>query len=347
MSDLATMSSNGQPVGDVDHASSGDADAVMAQISAGGLLKQAREAAGLHIAALAVALKVPVKKLEALESDRFDLLPDAVFVRALASSVCRTLKIDAAPVLQQLPQTSSPKLTYQGAGINAPFRAPGDGPGPSIWTQISRPAVLAGLILLMGALVLIFLPALKTGVSEAKSDLLSGTTDGESVKVAVVPPVLPVPVVPDMSRADAIKPSTGDRESASQAMAASSALLVPVQATSATSASSPVTSTSQVRPSASVAQPIAAPGNPASAAMTSTGIVVFSAKSESWVEVTDSKGQVVLRRILNAGEVVGGTGALPLSAIVGRADATSVQVRGKAFDLNAVAKDNVARFEVK
>ena len=347
MSDLATMSSNGQPVGDVDHASSGDADAVMAQISAGGLLKQAREAAGLHIAALAVALKVPVKKLEALESDRFDLLPDAVFVRALASSVCRTLKIDAAPVLQQLPQTSSLKFTYQGAGINAPFRAPGDGPGPSIWTQISRPAVLAGLILLMGALVLIFLPALKTGVSEAKSDLLSGTTDGESVKVAVVPPVLPVPVVPDMSRADAIKPSTGDRESASQAMAASSALLVPVQATSATSASSPVTSTSQARPSASVAQPIAAPGNPASAGMTSTGIVVFSAKSESWVEVTDSKGQVVLRRILNAGEVVGATGTLPLSAIVGRADATSVQVRGKAFDLNAVAKDNVARFEVK
>ena len=347
MSDLATMSSNVQPVGDVDHASSGDADAVMAQISAGGLLKQAREAAGLHIAALAVALKVPVKKLEALESDRFDLLPDAVFVRALASSVCRTLKIDAAPVLQQLPQTSSPKLTYQGAGINAPFRAPGDGPGPSIWTQISRPAVLAGLILLMGALVLIFLPALKTGVSEAKSDLLSGTTDGELVKVAVVPPVLPVPVVPDMSRADATKPSTGDRESPSQAMAASSALLVPVQATSATSASSPVTSTSQARPSASVAQPIAAPGNPASAAMTSTGIVVFSAKSESWVEVTDSKGQVVLRRILNAGEVVGATGALPLSAIVGRADATSVQVRGKAFDLSAVAKDNVARFEVK
>ena len=75
--------------------------------------------------------------------------------------------------------------------------------------------------------------------------------------------------------------------------------------------------------------------------------MVFSAKSESWVEVTDSKGQVVLRRILNAGEVVGATGALPLAAIVGRADATSVQVRGKVFDLSTVAKDNVARFEVK
>ncbi len=287
MSDLATMSLKGHPAGDVDHSSISDADAVMLQISAGGLLKQAREAAGLHIAALAAALKVPVKKLEALESDRFDLLPDAVFVRALAASVCRTLKIDAAPVLQRLPQISSPKLTYQGTGINVPFRAPGDGPSPSIWTQISRPAVLAGLILLMGALVLIFLPAL-----------------------------------PDMSRADAAKPSTGDREPASPGIAASSGLLTP-------------------------AQPIAAPGNPASAALISTGIVVFSAKSESWVEVTDSRGQVVLGRILNAGEVVGATGALPLAVIVGRVDATAVQVRGKVFDLSAVAKDNVARFEVK
>jgi len=287
MSDLATTSLNGQPAGDVDHSSSSDADVVMLQISAGGLLKQAREAAGLHIAALAVALKVPVKKLEALESDRFDLLPDAVFVRALAASVCRTLKIDVAPVLQHLPQISSPKLTYQGTGINAPFRAPGDGPSPSIWTQISRPAVLAGLILLIGALVLIFLPTL-----------------------------------PDMGRADVVKPSTDAREPTSPGIAASSGLLTP-------------------------AQPIAAPGNPESAALISTGIVVFSAKSESWVEVTDSKGQVVLRRILNAGEVVGATGALPLAAIVGRADATAVQVRGKVFDLSAVTKDNVARFEVE
>ena len=57
------------------------------QVSAGALLRQAREAAGLHVAALAVSLKVPVKKLEALESDRLDLLPDAVFARALASSM--------------------------------------------------------------------------------------------------------------------------------------------------------------------------------------------------------------------------------------------------------------------
>jgi cytoskeleton protein RodZ len=51
-------------------------------VTAGALLRDAREAAGLHIAALAVALKVPVAKLEALEADNFSALPDMVFVRA-------------------------------------------------------------------------------------------------------------------------------------------------------------------------------------------------------------------------------------------------------------------------
>ena len=111
--------------------------------SAGTLLREAREAAGLHIAALAVSLKVPVRKLEALEADRLDLLPDAVFVRALASSVCRTLKMDPGPVLDRLPQTSAPRLIRDSGGINTPFRAPSDGRNPSWLDQLSKPVFLA------------------------------------------------------------------------------------------------------------------------------------------------------------------------------------------------------------
>ena len=73
-------------------------------VTAGTLLRQAREAVGMDVSVLASALKVPVGKLQALEADDFTALPDAVFARALASSVCRALKIDAAPVLQGLPQ---------------------------------------------------------------------------------------------------------------------------------------------------------------------------------------------------------------------------------------------------
>jgi cytoskeleton protein RodZ len=63
--------------------------------------------------------------------------------------------------------------------------------------------------------------------------------------------------------------------------------------------------------------------------------------------VTDAKGVTLLSRKLLAGDVVEASGALPLSAVVGRADVTEVQVRGQPFDLAPVSRGNVARFEVK
>ena len=101
-------------------------------MTAGAMMRSAREAAGLHVAALAVSMKIPVKKLEALEADRLDLLHDAVFVRALAASVCRALKIDPAPILNKLPLNGAPKLNTDERGINAPFHSPSDAAGMSL-----------------------------------------------------------------------------------------------------------------------------------------------------------------------------------------------------------------------
>jgi cytoskeleton protein RodZ len=128
------------------------------QPSAGTLLRRCREAAGLHIAALAVALKVPVRKLEALEDDRFEDLGDPVFIRGLASSVCRTLKVDPQPVLERLPQTAAPRLVRDSDGLNAPFRASNDS-APPTWVQaVRQPVPLAVAALLAGAVVIYFLP---------------------------------------------------------------------------------------------------------------------------------------------------------------------------------------------
>ena len=71
--------------------------------SAGALLRQYREAKGLHNSILAAALKVPSSKLVALEANRLEELPDLVFARALAMSVCRYLHADAAAVLSMMP----------------------------------------------------------------------------------------------------------------------------------------------------------------------------------------------------------------------------------------------------
>lgn len=132
--------------------------------SAGAVIRRAREDAGVHIAALAVALKVPVKRLEALEADRHDLLPDAVFVRALARSVCRSLKLDPAQVLPLLPQSQVLPPTVEGR-INEPFRPESQAAGS--WPQVSRPALIAALVLAVAALSVYLVPELTGRFSES------------------------------------------------------------------------------------------------------------------------------------------------------------------------------------
>jgi cytoskeletal protein RodZ len=127
--------------------------------TAGALLRAAREKQGLHIAALAAAIKVSPRKLDALENDRWHELPDATFVRALAQTVCRTLKIESRPVMALLPITGEVMLEPVSNVLNEPFRdRPGrDGGGPG--AAAIRPMVAIGLLLLLAAVVVYFLPA--------------------------------------------------------------------------------------------------------------------------------------------------------------------------------------------
>jgi cytoskeleton protein RodZ len=304
---------------------SGPAESQAAQTgpSAGALLRAAREAAGLHVGALAVALKVPVRKLEALEADQYDLLTDAVFVRALASSVCRTLKIDPQPVLERLPQMTAPRLVSTSERINMPFRAPGDGAPPTWLDQLTRPVFLAVFALLLGALVLILLPkAQQESVATAAKSAVSQASS-------------PAPAQPATSL-----PAPGDAVTAVVSpLVPTAAAVAAVPTLAAASNARPAASSSAVLP-ATVSVAAVVPAAPAS------GLIVFRAKGPSWVEVVDAKGVVAVRKVLEAGEAAGASGALPLRVTIGRIDATEVQVRGKPFDLQRVSRDNVARFEV-
>ena len=128
--------------------------------SAGRLLREARERQGLHIAALAAAIKVTPKKLELLEADRFDALPDATFTRALAQTVCRALKIDPAAVLTLLPPPAGHRLEQVGEGLNAPFRErPGVGAQRESSVPGLGPVFWVTVLILAASAVLYFLPA--------------------------------------------------------------------------------------------------------------------------------------------------------------------------------------------
>ncbi|WBY01868.1 helix-turn-helix domain-containing protein [Ramlibacter tataouinensis] len=310
-------------------------EAAAPQVSAGALLRQAREAAGLHVAALAVSLKVPVRKLEALEEDRHADLPDAVFARALASSVCRHLKVDPQPVLARLPQTAAPRLVQANEGINAPFRAPGDVVTASWQQQLARPVPLIVGALLLGAIVILLLPRLRI-----EDSLAAARSEAPAVPMAA-----PVVVESGATAAAGGQPGAGAAHPQPVGPAPDVGAIPQVTAAAVTPQAAVAVAQPALAAAATPAAPAEAPAAPAAPAI---GLVVFKASGPSWVQVLDSRGEVALRRLLAAGESAGATGSLPLSVTVGSVDSTAVEVRGKPFDLSRVAtKDNVARFEVK
>lgn len=276
-------------------------------------LRQAREAAGLHVAALAAALKVPVKKLEALEAGRYEELPDLTFARALASSACRHLRVDPAVVLAQIPQAQRPALGESSQVINAPFK-PAEklvSSSPAGW--LSRTALLGAIALLLAALVLVFMPDLGERFSFGSP---STDTPSTVIQETLAPAEEPAGVASAPAEAVAAAPAAAEAVASTPAAAA---------AESAAPAAAPV-------PEA------AAPG---------VAILSLTAAGDSWIEVINGSGSVVVQRMLRTGDVLDFSTAPPYAVVLGRADAVKVTVRGQAFDVTPFARNSVARFEVK
>lgn len=307
--------------------------------SAGALLKLAREASGLHIAALAVTLKIPVKKLEALEQDRLDLLPDAMFARALASSVCRSLNIEPAPVLQRLPQTSFRTASFHDQRPVVPFYMTGRRQNWPFVGRVSRPVLALGLAVLAAAVLLPYLSEIKL------MSLL--VLQGVQSRFASVPAVEEtLSLVRGPGSSDATNSTTTTvrgmavvKADLTAAAPGSSASQFQDSARTVAAGPSERGLTAQTLSPSVVTMPTASP--------VADAMLTLTASKESWVKVIDAKGTVLLSRLLVPGEVVQASGSPPLDAVIGRADVMRVEVRGKWLDLAPLSRDNVARFEVK
>ena len=294
-----------------------------ASISGGAMLKAARENQSVPIAVMAVTLKVPVKKLEALECDRFDLLPDLIFVRALAASMCRSLSIDSAPILASLPIPLDTHLSPKAPTMSVPFRVPRVRLGASFSDHLSKRLIFVVFLLLFGMLVLVFapIPQLVNLVESSLSDV--------NVANNQIAPVL-------QTMATTITVPSG---AASTDL--SSAVLMKNQQTGIDQGLVGLNDTASVLVSN-------VPARDASTVTAETvSLVIFKARGASWVEVIDATASVKLRKTLVHGDVVSASGVTQLSVVVGRADVVDVQWRDKPVDLTPVVKENVARFEVK
>jgi cytoskeleton protein RodZ len=289
---------------------------------AGALLREARERQGLHIAALAATLKVTPRKLEALEADRHDELPDAAFARALASSVCRTLKIDPSPVLERLPAAPATGLSRSTSGLNQPFRDRGRSSDAAPASPRRSPLLWSGVLLVLLAAVLWSLP----------EGWQSTWWPARSPAPASAPAIATIELPPPASAAASMAGPAGAAESASAAGTGASAAVPAAPAASV---------------AAAPAVDVVHAGPEAGASAVPAGFAVLRVSEPSWIEAVDAGGQVLLQRTLQPGEAVGLDGIPPVRLRIGNAAGTQLSVRGVAVDLAPITRDNIARLELK
>lgn len=339
--------------------------------TAGAMLRNLRERAGLEAVIVASALKISPQMLQALEEDRYDALPDLAFARGLAASICRNFGADPKPVLAQMPSAHATDLAASEHNINAPFRSATDRPGRLLPKYISRPLTLVVALFLLGSLLLWLWPTLPIHLGETQQE----------VQTTALPQPPSTGVDGSVLQETPAAASNRRRESASSAAAADDSAddsedeaqgAAPEAdeeagdwagrdatgegsaggATSGEEAAQDTTAADDMDDSAA-----AAPQNPdteadverssaAAQEAASDDLVIEAVSDESWVSVHDASGKPLYNALLPQGEVARISGEKPLSATIGRKDAVAVQVHGQPFDHRSLGSSSVARFEV-
>lgn len=294
-------------------------------MTAGQLLRQARLHANVHLAVLSVTLKVPVRQLEALEADELDMLKGPAFYRGLASSVCRHLHADPAPVLALLPQAATrlkPVSPHFQSTPSVPFLRIGrSSKGAMVSHKVVWSAAL--MLVLTGALIWLPGPNQWTWLDDVKS-LMSNDVVSQEVQEAV-PVSVPMESNVHLLNDNASPKSDGLPSGSVDTHALTS------PPSSAPAASAPLVATETSKPSRSE----------------TTHEWVFTATADSWLEMRNAQKAVVWSGVVKAGESARIQSPLPVSVVVGRAQVVTVTLRGQPFDLKPHTQVTVARFEVK
>lgn len=266
---------------------------------AGADLRAARERLGWDLAEIAAGLRIRQPHLEALENGRIDLLPGPAYALGFLRTYAASLGLD--------PDEIARRFKAEAGEVNARGELAFPAPVPERGIPAGA-VVLLGLVLAIGAYAGWYhlsgegrLPAETTAIPERLAPLAQ----------QALPPVASPAVAPPRAVAAAPAPEAA----ATSAIAAEPPPPVPsISPGSAAAAGvmppltlppdSPSTATPQTQP----VQALPAQGQPASPtagtqiAATDQPRVVLRASADAWVQVRDKSGQVLLNRILHAGD---------------------------------------------
>ncbi|MBK1649659.1 helix-turn-helix domain-containing protein [Rhabdochromatium marinum] len=344
--------------------------------SPGRQLQLARKNAEITIDQVASELHLSSSTITALEADHYDGLPSEVFVSGYLRAYARLLGIDPVPLLDNY-RRLQPSSTSSHLALSSMKR-----PEPSN-KSISGPVVAAVVVIALGAAAWFSWTSL--GGSEFLAKLSSPSAaeeDATQPNVNTAPqPVLPrrpLDVQPVVGASEA-EGALGGAESAQAPEAAAAAEdsgapseLAPEdsdETPDASPAATPETNEGTnegALPSdqedvaigllasrAATADPEASPAGDADseapvadASNSDAAEITMLFTGPCWVDVRDSTGEFKLFGEMNKGDrkVLGGRA--PYSIILGNAAAVALTVDGEPFDVEAVARGNVARFDL-
>ena len=293
------------------------------------MLRQAREDGKVSLESLAAVLKVPVRKLQALEAGELGQGADLTFSRALAASVCRQLRIDATPILAAWPKSNQ--------SAKKPLHSINDG-APGAATALPPAKREGGGI--MWAVVVLALAGIGLWLAVEQTQS-SATKRAANQGQRALTQTQPESAAPSEIEAAPAAVATGD-DSAGAATDVSDQASTEVngvvdQAAATPTADAAAVATAQVRTSAAGL----------SESQIGNHLLVIQAVQESWVEVTDAFGNRVFTSLMMPGDYTVLDQPSSMSVVVGNALGVVAYTRGQPVDVQGNARGNVSRFDIR
>ncbi|MBY4896193.1 RodZ domain-containing protein [Cupriavidus sp. AU9028] len=320
-----------------------DANGIAHEI--GSSLAQARAAQGMSVEDVSARLKVPRQKIQAIEAGDVAALPDLTFAKGLMRAYARMLHIDIDALLARFHAKAAPpgpEVAIRRTGSlnesfneRRPFSTGSNSSSRGRWVWLA----LVLVVLAFGA-VFGYDHArewLEARQQQTPGTVVEGQGEPDPAAPAAGEPGTVTAVLPQLGGAE---PATAADAASAPEAAASPTLatpLAPVPPSAGLPASEPAAA-----PSLATA-PASAPAA-AAAAATGAGELALRFAAETWYEIRDNSGKVILGGTAHAGDEVRGGGKPPYKVVIGNVKGVQSMTRdGQPVDLAAANRNNVAR----
>ena len=307
--------------------------------SVGALLREGREKLNLSAGDIATKLRMGLKQVTALENSEYASLPTGTFLRGFARNYAKAVALNADEVLALLEKNHSAAAAVKASSVVVPSQQNIKVPVPG--GELATPY---GQALAVGIVFLLLLAAVWYWWEYVFPYRGEG---GRTKAVATQSIAIPQPAVtiesavPASPLISAGAPAGNADESKGIA-----------QASNESNDKAPNTPAAPI--ALPVPNPVATPVVEAAPVRTSPAVVPagsaalgFTFNGESWVQVTDANGKIVLSRRFVAGDAEEVVGRAPFSVVIGNANSTRMAFNGREFDLVAHTRGAVARMTVK